>query len=310
MSRIVDALTDRGIKVALITPSPYDVYGNYAVPAIGECNNALGMCAERVKELAAGKGLQMVDFHAPLTAFAKANPDFCLCGKDRVHPAPRGHLLMAVELMRQTGSLPAPVVHSFDAVGAVPFTFTVKSSRLPFPVTKDYAAINELYPLDGLLNAETLKVVGLPEGSYLLECEGRTIGVFESAELSKGINPAWLDTPASRRAHEAYEACSKLKQSVSEFRSVAPAMQIIYAAGGDPSDRTASDKILDEDLDRKRLIYSKKENVKKFCEWVVSSYRKNRDRIPELEAAVALARSEMRSLCHPVEYSLTIRRKE
>jgi lysophospholipase L1-like esterase len=107
-------------RIILMTPSPFDQTcqndRNNNQPG---CNDALAACAEIVRELAPEYRAELVELHAPMTAFnlaeQKNNPAYTLIGPDRVHPGLAGNFMMAWLFLKAQGAT-ALVSHlTFDA---------------------------------------------------------------------------------------------------------------------------------------------------------------------------------------------------
>lgn len=104
MEAIVKKLQAKGIKVILCTPSPYDdtTTGTTTTNLVG-CAEALRLCGEKAKALAAKYGCDVIDFNTTMmaaTAYVQdsangGNSDYTIIGRDRVHPDTLGHDLMA-----------------------------------------------------------------------------------------------------------------------------------------------------------------------------------------------------------------------
>ena len=106
---LVDRLLAKGVKVDLMTPSPYDQYSK----DLKRENNAfcnepgLARCAEIVRLLAIEKKLGLVELHAPMTAVEKAHPELHYSGEDRIHPNLPGNRFMAAAILAAAGEIPA-----------------------------------------------------------------------------------------------------------------------------------------------------------------------------------------------------------
>jgi len=97
-------------RIVWCTPSIYDDTSTLATAR--PCNHnrnkiVLARGAETVRRLAAARGEQLIDFHAPMTAYnlwrQTADPAYTLVGADRVHPGAEGAFFMACEFIRQQG---------------------------------------------------------------------------------------------------------------------------------------------------------------------------------------------------------------
>ena len=105
LRRLVELLEVRGVCVTLVTPTCYDesqlprkldkVGGDAALEYLGEIN----------RRLAAEKGLDFVNLHAP---FRLLNAACTLIGPDRVHPTPAGQAVMARLFLAAQGLTDAP----------------------------------------------------------------------------------------------------------------------------------------------------------------------------------------------------------
>jgi len=106
---LVDRLLAKGVKVDLMTPSPYDQYSK----DLKRENNAfcnepgLARCAEIVRRLAAEKKLGLVELHALMTAVEKAQPELHYSGEDRIHPNLPGNRFIAAAILAAAGEIPA-----------------------------------------------------------------------------------------------------------------------------------------------------------------------------------------------------------
>lgn len=199
-------------KIVLLTPSPFDdttkMKGGMSAPGANE--KGLTALAETVRIIGRETGLPVVDIHAPMTAFnkerQKTDPDFSLCGSDRVHPLLPGGCFMAFQYLkacdapslvadlridaasgRDAGSVNAEVSDVVTTADNVDFTALEKA--LPFPIPPEAVALAAEIGL-GDFNMERLSVVGLCAGDYRLLCDGQELGRYSTAELAAGIDLA------------------------------------------------------------------------------------------------------------------------
>ena len=269
-SDLVEKLDRLGVKRVLITPTPYDQYSKNAKAVCAVCCNDPGLatCATIVRELAARHSLGLVDLHAPLTETLRANPELLLCGNDRVHPVPVGHLLMTAHILEAMGESPLVARVSInaetgtaDALGdpgsrnvvltavsgdptnGVAFTYAPKA--LPLPVTKKYRDAERLYPLTERFNHEDFIVRGLAAGRYSLAFDGREIGVFTADEFAAGVNVAILDTPNQRVAQATASTADGLRGCESRRRTLPQIDRLVRRQKIDPADFAAADACLD-----------------------------------------------------------------
>ncbi len=210
-----------GIRMTLIEPSPYD---DVTRPPTfeGGYNQVLVRYGQFIKDLAARESLDFADLNTYVVAAlqkaqaldaAKA-PDLI---KDRVHPGPGGHLLMAAALLKAWGA-PA-LVSSVEIDGASASgknsavtdltaqngTLRWKQTDKSLPMPLDFQDAGIALALKSsdfvdTLDREMLRVSGLAAPAYVLSVDGEKIGTFSREELAAGINLAPLPTPMLRQA--------------------------------------------------------------------------------------------------------------
>ena len=216
---LVDRVRASGVtNIVLVTPSPYDEYSTKLDSERKRNVNEYGLtkAARIVREVAAEKGVPVVDVHAAMTDLCRKHPDRGLCGADRVHPPRPGHLFMAFQYLAAEKDRPVAdialaadgkVLRQGNAVvdnvrardGVLAFDYAPKA--LPLPPLEEYATLKTLWPDAARFNRETLAVAGLSTAHrWSLRAEGRELGVFSAAELAAGVNLADLDTPGRRAA--------------------------------------------------------------------------------------------------------------
>jgi lysophospholipase L1-like esterase len=210
-----------GVRMTLIQPSPYD---DVTRPPTfeGGYNKVLIRYGQFVKELAAKESLDSADLNAYVVAAleqAKTHdetkaPDLI---KDRVHPGPGGHLLMAAALLKAwnapavvssveiEGTTATPVNATVDGLATTNGTlkWTETENALPMPLDLKDAGISlALKSSDFVdtLDRELLRVSGLASPSYRLTIDGEIIGDYTRMELASGVNLATLPTPMLRQA--------------------------------------------------------------------------------------------------------------
>lgn len=213
-------------RITLIQPSPFDdVTRPPQFP--GGLNSALVKYGNFIAELSHEHNTQFADFNTPVVAFLNVlnqqAPDLAQqLIPDRVHPQQGGHWLMAESLLKTWHASPLVSAVSIDDGSKIPtaeaqnatvsdlhrvkghpegrLTWTQLDSALPLPlppaeVDPVLALTVKLSDLVPALDQETLRVQGLPSGSYDLRIDDRKIGSYSQEDLSKGINLANLDTP-------------------------------------------------------------------------------------------------------------------
>jgi lysophospholipase L1-like esterase len=211
LTALVAKLQSDGVRVTLVTPSPFDDTAQLATPNLPGCNDGLARCANIARQIAAKFHTRSVDLHGPMTTLNQAgqqdNPASTLIGNDRVHPGTTGHLVMAALLLKDCD---APAVVSDVAINAKKLQiihatnatitglarekggvqFIVHARSLPFPADPKTRLAMELTDFTDSLNREMLQVTGLPDGEYQLAIEGQVIRKFTGRELANGVNLA------------------------------------------------------------------------------------------------------------------------
>ncbi len=94
MNKLVERLVQDGVRVGLLTPTPFDQYtSDRPVPNLPGVDHALAVCAGMVRGIAVARRLTVVDLHTPLRRRCVAGES--LISGDRVHPSDLGHTAMA-----------------------------------------------------------------------------------------------------------------------------------------------------------------------------------------------------------------------
>lgn len=162
---------------------------------------------------------------------------------DAVHPGAPGQLCMAAALLKQLGAdgfvssatIAAKWGEPSDAKGCVidtiattengQLSFNRLDECLPFPIPEDARAVLPVYPAILELSQYTLKVTGLPEGSYDLKIDGKPAGMFTAKELAAGINLTALPQGAiAAQMKEVLAAVNAKEGLVSAWRGVSKSL--------------------------------------------------------------------------------------
>ena len=239
MARIADEVQSAGKKLVLITPTPYDEYGEiYTPPRRMGCNSqGLAALSAACRELAAERKAELLELYTPLTEFIRRQRDYTFCRKgDRVHPTPDGHVIVAALMLEAMGVSPVVAKVEMNADGRVGETVCAKVSdvktsprslsfryapaTLPFPASDDYRKADAVFPVSEKMNMEVLKVAGLPSGEYDLVADGESIGAFSAGQFAEGVNLALLPTPEAKLAMEAWKISRELVEVQSRQRTL------------------------------------------------------------------------------------------
>ena len=227
MGELVDTLQSRGLKVDLMTPSPFDEYStDLKWVTRPHCNETgLSDFAQAVRELAAEKKLGLVEVHAPMTAIEKAHPTgLHYSGPDRVHPSPAGNRFLAAAVLAAADEVPGSVL----TVDGVEHLFaTPKGSdeeRLwtaMAPVRKEMERIRALVYCDRFVKGMTGKEVDLADITPAADAVAKWV----DAEIARGTDPGRekrlrkikVDYRATRTKAPAYQdALEKLHRETLE----------------------------------------------------------------------------------------------
>lgn len=222
MSTLLDRIQDTNSELILITPSIYDQTAELKEVNFYGANDAIGQCADFVKNMAASLGRGYVDFYDSMSAINAriqvADKSATIAGKDRVHPADElGHFIMGYQFLKAQNVSKTVSKIELDASGVIlksencsienlcvnstGLNFTAHEFSLPFPQTRDLSQALELVPFTRDFNQEILAVKGLDVGNYSLAIDGVSVGSYSAEAFARGINLATNEnTPQYRQA--------------------------------------------------------------------------------------------------------------
>jgi lysophospholipase L1-like esterase len=230
MNQLITRLKADGVRVILMTPTPFDDTAQLPADNLPGCNTGLAACADIVRELAREHDCALVNLHGPMTAMnlagQKSDPAFTLSGPDRVHPESPGHLVATGLILRALGAPIGVSTIELDAAGLPRVTrsenavvsdlertpdglaFTVLAKCLPFDAEDlPFPASNQLPPG---LNREIVKIAGLAPGTYQLTIAGENILTCSAAELAAGIDLA--NAPDTPQRGQAWQVAALVKR--------------------------------------------------------------------------------------------------
>ncbi len=318
---LVENILKAGKALVMITPSPYDQYGEFKSAKLAACNDpGLANCTQIVKELAAAKQLPVVDFFVPMTELLKKYPEMHLAGKDRVHPGPGGHLIMAAILVKEMGgqALVGEVVIDAKAgtvqaenagvenlqAGDRSVSFKYSPKALPFPaLSKEYKEMDAIYPVTLTLNQELLKVTNLVPGNYVLKTGNKVLGTFSAADFAAGVNLALLETPSQMIATESDKVVKKMRDITGRLRSIVMMNRTITGQGGNPENFENACETLDKWLEK---MEKEKSSALNYFKKTVENYKKDRPQEAELNKQVDDLREELWKTAQPVPFEISL----
>ena len=230
-----------GVTMSWFTPSPYDEAAKSARPCQIGCGGALARCAQITTQIAESRMEMLVDVFGPMDAFNQAqrklDPDFTLCGDDRIHPREAGGLFMAATVLK-AWNVPGEVSSvTIDAARCVcqemsnatvtemrrtreGFCFTVYEKALPWPIDPAAHAVAQVIDVAGTLNREMLTVKNLPRGNWQLSIDGKVVFTAAAQEFAKGINLSSCETPQMQQARDVVELNHRRVAREVDYRSL------------------------------------------------------------------------------------------
>lgn len=242
-TKIAKLFTEYGCKLMVQLPTIYDQTAKILTENYFGVNDALGKCAEHLKSIAPTYQASVIDYYSILKTIneqgQKTDSTYTIIGNDRVHPQSPGHLVMAYQFLKTTGS-PKYVSKISMVAGKKNVTETIncevriKSSKkseiqfeciekaLPFPVQKAAIPALSLVSFTEDLDQEVLQVGDLESGNYDLLIDQFHVGSFTSDQLEKGINLAGDTlTPQYRQSLCVMDLCNEYRTVGSNLRNIA-----------------------------------------------------------------------------------------
>ncbi len=230
-------------KVILQKPTIYDQTAVLKAANDFGVNDALGKCADQVQKLSDKYNTKLVDYRTIMnqvnSQLQQDNPAATIIGPDRIHPASPGHLLMAYQFLKSTGSsryvskiiIEKNLYQSnerslnceINNLKTEPdgISFRCLENSLPFPVRPEAMEALGWIPFTEDLNQQILQVSDVKAGNYDLQIDGRLVASYSSEELEKGINLSLLKaTPQYQQALKVMNLCMNLRKHESLLRSL------------------------------------------------------------------------------------------
>lgn len=241
LAKVAEKLAENSRRLYIFSPSIFDeTLESPADPHVG-LNARLGRYGKICKD--AARRIPNAEFVDIWTEMARINADFqrelghgnTIVGGDRVHPSEAGGLAMAAIFLKSLGE-PATVCSAeIDGknVRAVNCEISnVKQSAgglrfeslecaLPLALTPAEEGVAKCIDFRESLNRQTLAVKNLPSGKYALKIDGKKVGVFDSAELARGIDTAALETPQIEASREIRALCNEIRLANANLRFLA-----------------------------------------------------------------------------------------
>jgi hypothetical protein len=180
--------------------------------------------------------------------------------RDRIHPSPGAHLLMAEALLKSwnaPGVVSSIVINAanksiistenttaakLSVSSAVTWDQTDNALPMPFDLidpTTVFALSNSDFV--GAMDRQTMQVTQLTSANYILKIDGKPVGTFTREQLGRGVNLASFETPMliqARRVTQLTEYHSNLQ--FERWRSI----QIPLATEPDPDVQSATKELI------------------------------------------------------------------
>jgi len=221
-----------GTRVVMVGTSPYDQTSTFNDNIYRRKNDAMQRVIAIQDSAARANHWEFIDFNAPMcdvgARMQRDDPDFSVCGNDRVHPDNDGHMLMAYLFLKAQGMTGRPVADfcinarqkkaekaencTITAITASRdvLAFDYLSEALPYPLdtiphgwgfTRPQSDIVKMIPdFADEMNSERLTVSGL-KGSYRLLIDDILIDTLAATDLERGVNlTAYRHTPQYQQA--------------------------------------------------------------------------------------------------------------
>jgi lysophospholipase L1-like esterase len=225
MHKLAERLNSEQVALIFMTPSPYDHTAKLDRLNSPGVNDALALCGENARKLAAQFHGQLVEFNEPMRAINQAlqtnDPTASIIGADRIHPGEKGHLVMAYLFLKAQNAPQFVADITFDALGRREVEFSKLEKALPFPVPAAAEPALQSVPFMEELNQERLKVTRLPDGNYDLLIDGTKTASFQASDLSNGVNLATLpETPQMKQAQEVAKLDAKRHAISKRLRTI------------------------------------------------------------------------------------------
>jgi hypothetical protein len=327
VEKISDALTEKGVRQIFITPTIYDETFSSPVESLVGVNGALGECSDFVLELGKKRNAPVVDFWHPMNEInqkhQQADSAFTLIGKDRIHPGPMGHLVMAYLFLDQTNAPQDVWRLSIDAKSkkvmeqknadatnieatSSGLAFSNKEMALPFPVLEDAKQAYELVPFTDRLNQQLLQIRNLAAGNYTLEINSTDVGAYSQSDLEKGINLATnTSTPQNVLAQKIASLC-KEHQSLGSTIRMLRRVEMKHLGGVDLNDKDAVKAKLEAFIAEKQAQKNDPGANSGYYITTARTYLKENGNEDAMRARIQAIEDEIYVINQPQTYSYTL----
>lgn len=321
---LVQKLLADKINVIVLTPSPYDdTVKASTVNGVGY-NAALVEIAKLAEKVAHEERVPVVDFNGPMNKInlehQAKDPAFSIVGSFRIHPGPKGHLIMAY-LFLKAQNVPVDVArfsikgtdgtvaHANNCqidqakVANGTLTFQYSANAIPFAVEHWYRDTLKWVPFAQDLNQEVFQVTDLQPGNYDVQIDGKTVLTCTAAELSEGVNLAENDkTPEYQQSAKVWHIYQQQFDNYSKLRDVVTQERAVVDK---KIPRPLTLEQLNPILDAMLAAHTGKPDETKIKKQV-DDLRELKTKAPEMQSQIDKALEEARAAAQPVPHTVTI----
>lgn len=327
VAKIADSYRTHNLKTIFFTPTIYEESEAIAVENMKGVNAALGECRNFVMELGKEYNATVVDFWKPMfelnTRMQQKDSNFTLVGKDRIHPQPAGHMVMAYLFLTQTHA-PKDVWNlTIDVkskktykqqnceVSKLTFkantiSFKNKELALPYPRIEAAKEAYDLVPIKDSLNQQILKIADLQIGNYAIKINNIEIGTYSNVDFVKGINLA-VNTKTPQYA--VADSIAKLVEEDFAKQSVIRTLrriEIKTLAKVNYENRDTAKAFLKKYIEEMRLQKNNPEANSGYYIMTAQTYLKEIDNEPVIKTRIEEIERLIYSLNKPQTYSYVI----
>jgi alkaline phosphatase D len=328
IEKLADSFTKHQLRQIYFTPTIYDEDVESTVESLRGVNGALRECSDFVLQFAKSRNMPAVDFWHPMDELnrkmQKADPKFTLTSKDRVHPGPAGHLLMAYLFLDQTGA-PQDVWRLLvdaksskvlsqtnceaTALTSNPnsLTFSNRELAFPFPCIPDAKDVFSWVPFDERLNQQILQISQLDEGNYSLQINQAEVGQYSATDLEKGVNLAInAKTPQSIISQNIASLCQEyytLGNTIRTLRRV----EMKHLQKVDLTNRTAVEASLNQLIEEKQAQKIDPGANSGYYIKTATTYLSEIQREPEMHLRMKAIQDQISSINQPQSYSYSLK---
>jgi len=327
LEQLVERLQSVAGRIVLLTPTIFDDTGTQEAPNCPGFNLALSRGGEVIHRLGGKLGLQVVDFHTPMSEINRRGQalraDFSIVGPDRIHPGAFGHMIMLHLLLKAccpSGdvarvTLRAPGAQTVESVNCTVgdyqksgdgLVFSYRAEALPFPVADEALAALEWVPFHKEFNREILQMTGLEaDALYELQIDGTPICTRDGGAWSRGVDLAeFPSTPQNLQARRVLELSRQRWELIWKLRDFV--MVECQAVPDSRPGRPSPDEVCS--LLEGRLESAKGQSYEEFFRSTGEDYRLNRLLESEWEQKAGELLSEILKTARPVSHGMRLTR--